>query len=423
MSRTAHPPKRPNITDVRRSLSPISRRLLDTAVAVASEQQRSIWLVGGAIRDSDMGFPVQNVDVSVDGAPAPLAERVARLVGGDVRHFPTFGTATVSVDHQEIDFALLRTERYSRPGALPTVTPGATIEQDLSRRDFSVNAIALALTGPRRREVVDPFNGLDDLAARRLRTLHDRSFIDDPTRIWRAARYAARLRLQLDDETAELLAIGVSGLSRLSSRRLWTEFERAAGERRTLATFRLLDKWRALRGSARDLMFASEAQGALRHRPGPHPPALLLALMLAPLQRRNAVLARLAPPRSVRDVVSATTRLRAAVGDGGADGTAIDVEAFEASDPATRRAALWLDPERQRLLQRDLRRWERTRSPLDAIELIRMGYEPGPVLGSTLKQLRRERYLGNLSSAADARRSLASTSAATEDTERIAGTE
>ncbi|HJM89913.1 MAG TPA: hypothetical protein QF624_09890 [Dehalococcoidia bacterium] len=415
MSRTAHLPKRPNITDVRRSLTPVSRRLLDATIAVASEEQRQIWLVGGAIRDSAMGFPVQNVDVSVDGAPAPLAESVARLVGGDVRRFPTFGTATVSVDHDEIDFAWLRTERYSRPAALPAVTPGATIEEDLARRDFSVNAIALGLTGPRRREVVDPFDGLADLAARRLRVLHDRSFIDDPTRIWRAARYAARLRLRLDDETAELLAIGVGGLRRLSSRRLWAELERAAGERRTLATFRLLDEWRVLKGSGGDLAFAPEAQRALRHRPGPHAPALLLALLLAPLRHRNAAIARLAPPRSVRDVVSATARLRAAAT--ARDGAAIDVEAFEASDADVRKAALWLDPEGQRPLQRDLRRWERTRSPLDAIALMRMGYEPGPVLGTTLRRLRRERYLGNLSSAADARRALAPTSPATGDRE------
>ena len=407
MSTTAQSLRHPNITLLRRQLPPTSRRLLDATVAAARRRGQSLWLVGGALRDCAAGMSLRDVDVSLDGdarAVERLAEEVAASFPGasEWRSVPRFGTAKVRLAGRELDIALLRSERYARPGALPEVRPGASVEQDLARRDFTVNTMALGLTGPRRGEFVDPFGGMDDLAARRLRALHARSFVDDATRLWRGARYAARLRLRPDSATDALIASGGPWLRRISARRLWVEFCRGAEERRTGAVLRLLDTWGVLAASAPGLALAPEAARALGRRPGPHQPSLLLAVVLAPLRSRAAVLERLAPPREARRAVEDAARLLAL-------GRSIEqgpraLEQLEGSERAGRTAALWLDPECQRPLQRALARWERTRPPLDASELARLGLPRGPELGGMLRRLRRERYVGTLSGAADARR-------------------
>src|SRR5690606_1815735 len=124
---------------------------------------------------------------------------------------------------RRMDVARLRSETYEAPGALPRVRPVHSIERDLARRDFTVNAIALGLAGPHCGEVVDPHGGIADLAARRLRVLHPRSFIDDATRIWRGARTAALANLVPDAETAQLIEEGVDCLDTISGDRLWAE--------------------------------------------------------------------------------------------------------------------------------------------------------------------------------------------------------
>ncbi|MDP6605316.1 MAG: hypothetical protein QF664_03510 [Dehalococcoidia bacterium] len=383
----------------------MSTGLLDAAIEAAAALGMPLWLVGGAVRDAAVGLPVRNVDVSVEGDAAVLAEAVARRVSGELSRFPRFGTATVQLGVEApeapevLDVASTRIERYARSAALPAVEQGATIEQDLARRDFSVNAIALAVSGVRSGEIVDPCEGLADLAAGRLRVLHDRSFVDDPTRLWRAARYSARLGLRPDAATATLIARDRHFLRHVSGVRIRGELARTAAERRVAATLGLLDGWGVLAASAPGLALAPATARALRHRPGPHGAALLLALLLAPLPDRAHVLHRLSPTRDERRAVEHAVRLLTT--------QSVDVavlELLEGMAAEGRRAALWLDPGRQRPLQQALARWERARPPLDAAALLRLGVTPAVAVGEWLRRLRRERYLGNLSSAATARR-------------------
>jgi tRNA nucleotidyltransferase (CCA-adding enzyme) len=158
-----------------------------------------VHLVGGAVRDLLLGGTPVDLDLVVDGD----AEALARSLGGTLTGHDRFGTATVILDGHTYDIARSRRETYARPGALPDVEP-APLAEDLLRRDFTVNAIAVALTGEAAGELTAAPQALEDLETRRLRVLHDRSFIDDPTRLFRLARYAARLGFAVEPHTREL---------------------------------------------------------------------------------------------------------------------------------------------------------------------------------------------------------------------------
>ena len=358
-----------------------------------------LWVVGGALRDLAAGVPLGDLDAACDGDVAALAAATAGRLGAEWRHEPRFVTARVGHGPQRLDLAALRSERYPRPGALPVVRSGVSIEVDLPRRDFTVNAVALGVAGPRRGELLDPLGGLDDLAARRLRALHARSFRDDATRLWRGARYAAAFGLRPEPVTAGWIADAPRWLAPLSGRRLWVELARAAGARRVGANVRLLAEWGALRGVQRGWSLPAEAAHALARRPGPHPPELLLAVLLARLPQREAIATRLAAPREAQRAARDAAALLAA-----ADDAPSTLARLEGTGASGRLAALWLDPDRQRVLQRALRRWERSASPLHARALQRLGIAPGPELGAWLDCLRRARYLGTLRDAASARR-------------------
>jgi len=171
---------------------------------LAERRPEPMWLVGGAVRDVLLGREPRDLDVVVEGDALAVAHELGEVVAEHER----FGTAEVLVDGAGINLASARTETYPRPGALPEVRLGATIEEDLRRRDFTVNAIAVSLADGR--EVAFP-GALEDVERRWLRVLHDASFIDDPTRIYRMVRYARRLDLAIEPGTARLARAAVEG--------------------------------------------------------------------------------------------------------------------------------------------------------------------------------------------------------------------
>jgi tRNA nucleotidyltransferase (CCA-adding enzyme) len=195
--------------------------------AVADEP--GVHVVGGAVRDALLDRVPRELDLVVEGDAVAVARRAAARVGGTVVVHPRFGTATVSADGYAFDLAGARRERYVRPGALPDVELGATLEEDLRRRDFTVNALAArladgaltALPGAR-----------EDLQAGALRVLHERSFLDDPTRLLRLARYAARLGFAVEPATDELAAEAVraGALAAVSGERIGSELRLLARE-------------------------------------------------------------------------------------------------------------------------------------------------------------------------------------------------
>ncbi len=182
------------------------------------------YLVGGAVRDLLLGARSVDLDVAVEGDAEAVARALAARLGGEARAHERFGTATVRAGELELDLAGTRRESYSAPGALPDVEP-ATLSEDLGRRDFTINALALGLAADELGALHDPHGGREDVAAGVVRVLHPRSFADDPTRLLRAVRYASRLGFALERETERLAreAVDAGALATVSGTRVRDE--------------------------------------------------------------------------------------------------------------------------------------------------------------------------------------------------------
>jgi tRNA nucleotidyltransferase (CCA-adding enzyme) len=184
-----------------------------------------VYLVGGTVRDIMLAETSFDVDIAVEGDAIALARRIAGELDGRTREHEKFGTAVVLYGEGErVDVVTARTEFYDAPAALPAVEH-ASIREDLFRRDFTINAMAASLKGADFGRLADPFGGRKDLAARTLRVLHNLSFIEDPTRIFRAVRYENRYGFRMDDHTVRLArsCIEMGLVGDLSSARLRDE--------------------------------------------------------------------------------------------------------------------------------------------------------------------------------------------------------
>jgi tRNA nucleotidyltransferase (CCA-adding enzyme) len=201
------------------------------AVQAVSGGFEGVYLVGGAVRDVLMGEPNFDVDIAVEGDGIALGQALAEALGGRVVPHDRFGTAIVVHEGGRVDVATARTEFYDSPGALPTVEQ-ASIRQDLYRRDFTINAMAASLKGEDFGRLVDYFGGVRDLESGVVRVLHNLSFIDDPTRIFRAIRYENRYGLAMDAHTLALAraCVEMNLVGELSSARLRDELQALLSE-------------------------------------------------------------------------------------------------------------------------------------------------------------------------------------------------
>lgn len=206
------------------------RRALELVREVAAEKHCRPYLVGGPVRDLLLGRESFDIDLTLEDGSSTLARALAKRVEGRVRSFPQFLTYKVTAEGlPDIDIATARKERYRKPGALPAVTEGR-LKDDLLRRDFSINSMAIDLLDSK---VHDPTGGEADLHAKHVRVLHEQSFHDDPTRIYRALRLAGRLGFTLEPKTETLMqeAIAAGALATISKERIWRELFLAMDER------------------------------------------------------------------------------------------------------------------------------------------------------------------------------------------------
>jgi tRNA nucleotidyltransferase (CCA-adding enzyme) len=217
-----------------RWLDPGNRELLGTVGRLAEDHGARAFVVGGLVRDAwlDRAGGGTDLDIVIEGDARAVARALAHALTGTLVEHERFLTASVELPSgRRVDLVTARSERYDEPGALPHVMPAA-IGQDLRRRDFTVNAMAVELASGTF-GLLDPLGGVADVSHRRLRILHPLSFVEDPTRIFRAARYAARLSFTLDEWSvrSRALALELGPYAPLSPARIAAELERILADR------------------------------------------------------------------------------------------------------------------------------------------------------------------------------------------------
>jgi len=207
------------------------------------------YLVGGAVRDLLLGVASTDIDVVVEGDGLAFARRLEAALKARALFHEKFGTAALTLkDGLVLDVVTARRETYTRGGALPDVTP-ATLKEDLARRDFTVNAMAIALNTAAAGKLRDDLNGARDLDAKLIRIMHEGSFTDDPTRILRAARYAVRFGFQFEALTQDCLdqAVAADVFRTITPARYFLELRRILEEKDPVPAMDLLASWNAVR--------------------------------------------------------------------------------------------------------------------------------------------------------------------------------
>jgi tRNA nucleotidyltransferase (CCA-adding enzyme) len=218
-------PETINLTSsIKEHLSETLVLFIKNAGDIAEKHQQRLYLVGGTVRDLLLERVNFDIDLVVEGDGVKLAQTIATQLKAKATIHPHFGTAKLSWGNRNVDFVTARAETYARPGALPKVKPGTT-KDDLARRDFTINAMAIELNPRHFGELIDPFNGRQDLKKKLVRVLHEKSFIDDATRIWRALRYEQRLDFRIEPATQLLIKRDIVNLETISGDRIRHELE------------------------------------------------------------------------------------------------------------------------------------------------------------------------------------------------------
>ncbi len=341
-----------------------------------------LYLVGGTVRDILLGRTSFDVDLAVEGD----ALAFARGLGGAVTGHGRFGTAVVRFpDGRHWDVVTARRETYREPAALPDVEAGS-IEDDLARRDFTVNAMAASL-GEDLGRIVDPHGGRADLEAGAVRVLHPESFVDDPTRIFRAVRYETRLDFRMDPETERLARAGLSGVVQLSAKRFTEEVVALLAEE---GAVRAVERLAELGGVPSVEAALFERADALRAELDPGAPAWRLRLAVL-LQSHPPLLERLElrrqDQRAVEDAVTLAPRLAQA-----SDPVEIADLAARAPDAALLALALNDSP----ALREWFMRLRDVRLEVGGADLAELGLPESPRVGEVLEELRRRKLRGEL---------------------------
>ena len=384
------------------------RELLATAKAVADTVGIPVYLVGGMVRDLLLGRPNEDVDLVVEGSGIDFAHALAAYTGGRCHPHQPFLTAVVTLpDGHRVDVASARTEFYRTPAALPEVQT-SLIRQDLYRRDFTINSLAVALHGDQHGQLVDFFGGRKDLQRRDIRVLHSLSFIDDPTRAIRAVRYARRLEFRIAPDTRNLIetAIDEGVFERLSGQRLRRELEVLLAEEHPTSSVELLAELGLLPAICDGLTWGEVTRGFLLEVEnrrswfeleglGPAPEPMLLMLGALALHAGGQVPARLADRLQLtgeqhRLMVTLDRSVAAIRRLGGPDHSRSSrVHAVEKGpSEAVLLAMAGVDLDAARRLAEAVEASVRVRPPVTGRQLVDAGVPPGPWVGRALRLTR-----------------------------------
>ncbi len=396
--------------------------LLHEARDEANDMGYSLYVVGGFVRDLLLGHPTLDLDLVVEGDAIALARRLAERYGGRVRSHRRFGTAKLILERRRVpdlpeslDFVTARTEFYAHPSALPQVER-SSIKQDLYRRDFTINTMAICLDRARYGELLDFYGGERDLSEGLVRVLHSLSFVEDPTRILRAVRFEQRLGFRIEERTEELLRTALDLLDRVSGDRLRHELllilrepapEKAwsrlhdLGILRHLSPALIADDW-AARKLQELRRYCNGAAAAGESPPCPWPtgrvegvPCEILALAILTMRLTRPALERLierlSVPRGQATLLEASQRIYRILPQLGQEMSGSALAAALRDYPEAALFAAWIAAE-EPLARGQIRRYQRElrfiKPTIDGRRLREMGVRPGPAYARILNALR-----------------------------------
>lgn len=392
------------------------RQVVMTIGERAAAEGLRAHVVGGFVRDMLLGRPNLDVDVVVEGDGLAFAEKVAAEQGWRVRVHKRFGTAVLIVDRAlHIDVTSARAEYYTRPGALPTVER-SSLRQDLFRRDFSINAMAASIWPDTFGHIADPFGGLNDLERRVVRALHSLSFVEDPTRVLRAARFAVKFGFRIDPSTEALLkqAVEMDMLKEVSGARLREELLDVLDEERAADVLALLEDLGALdellpegvprEAVSADVARAAAAYGTLAPR-FEHAPRRRITLVCALLERAakrssERWLKRMRFGREYGTPAIALVERSASALRTLKDRRSVRdsrIHAVLSPLPPEAQVCLWAmseDPVARERIERYIDVLSRVRPAVTGDDLVAMGFRPGPSFSAILAQALADRLDG-----------------------------
>jgi tRNA nucleotidyltransferase (CCA-adding enzyme) len=404
-------PKRINFGKlIEKQLPPELVNFMWVAGEMANSRGEKLYLVGGVVRDLFMEQANLDLDLVVEGSAIELAQQL-KLDKGKITTHPRFNTAKLQWHDWSVDLATARSETYEKPGALPTVTP-SSIEQDLSRRDFTINAMAIRLNPGYYGKLVDPHGGRDDLQAKRIRILHDKSFTDDATRIWRALRYEQRLDFHLEKKTSSLLQRDIAMLETISADRIRYEIECICREKYPEKVFNRageLGVLASLHPSLKGDGTLKEKFEHARQECSPDAPSfdLYLALLAYPLaiEETEQLISRLNLPRlsakTLRDTIAVKNKMRQLSTPGVSPSTIYNLlrdfspSALEANSLVTQSAVAG------QAIHLFLNRLKDVQVSLTGDDLIEMGIAPGPQIKEILELLHQAKLNGKIATRHD----------------------
>lgn len=400
-------------------LGPAAAQLIDIIAQRAQDKKLTLFLVGGVIRNLLLKRGNLDLDFVLESDVIRFAEELTADYGGAVQSHQPFGTAAWTLDASvserlslssaelpdHLDFARARTETYAYPTALPTVAP-SSIDRDLWRRDFSLNALALQLSPAQAAgKLLDVCGGLRDLEQRLIRVLHDRSFVDDPTRILRALRFAERYGFEIEPKTAELMQDALPMLGRVTGVRLRNEIELILQEPTAAEVFQRLQKLGVLQSIHPAFRVSSGLDQRLNMPPEVAPRWAEITADALPL-RWNLLLAdsgesdaraicrRLDLTRAISYSVVKSAKLVAeasALGD--AKARPSEIARLLDGVPEVSLLAAWItlshSPDAQRRIDNYADLWRHQRPSISGDDLKDMGIPPGPRYKHLLDSLRR----------------------------------
>ncbi|MBT9537626.1 MAG: CBS domain-containing protein, partial [Nitrospirae bacterium] len=397
--------------------------ILKLAGEIADQLGINAYLVGGSVRDLLRGEENLDIDIVVEGDGISFAKLFGRKLNAKVRIHERFGTAKIITDNLKLDVATARTEYYESPASLPKVET-SSIKKDLYRRDFTINTLAVKLNLKDFGLLIDFFGGQRDLREKIIRVIHNLSFIEDPTRAFRAIRFSERFGFKLSKHTETLIksTLKLDLFSRLSGARLYEELLLAFNETEPVKTLKTLSEFGLLKVIHPGLLFNNELESALQSmfetlawfnllflEESPDRGALYLMALLSTLkeEERNTAVERLAPPPRVREMTTkgiAQSRdiLNKLPSNDPAglyhvlNGVNLEILLFSMAQSKSK--------QKQKAISQYLIELRKIKPILKGKDLQKIGIKPGPVYSKLFSELLDEKLSGRLKTKEDEER-------------------